>query len=126
MLPRGGIRKPFAVVVVILLLLNTSLVSTEQPISVVVNGRPLVMDVSPIIRSGRTLVPLRAIFEALGASVEWNDATRTITGKRAETMITLQIDNRGSVNCSHHPQQDVGAPRCRDTEFNPYVSEPLG
>ncbi|MBS3938697.1 MAG: thermonuclease family protein [Peptococcaceae bacterium] len=99
MLPRGVIGKLSVVVAVALLLMNISLVSAEQPISVVVNGRLLVMDVSPIIRSGRTLVPLRAIFEALGASVEWNDATRTITGKRAETTITLQIDNpSASVN----------------------------
>lgn len=82
----------FAVVAVIFLLLTASIGLADQPISVVVNGRPVVMDVPPIIRGGRTLVPLRAIFEALGASVKWNDDTRTITGKRAETTITLQID----------------------------------
>ncbi|MBS3986232.1 MAG: thermonuclease family protein [Selenomonadales bacterium] len=90
---RDGARRLSAVTVAMLLVFTTSLGLAEQPISVVVNGRALVMDVPPVIRSGRTLVPLRAIFEALGASVEWNDATRTITGRRAETTITLQIDN---------------------------------
>jgi len=51
------------------------------------------MDVPPVIRDGRTLAPLRAIFEALGASVEWDDATRTITSRRKDRTIILQIDN---------------------------------
>jgi hypothetical protein len=57
------------------------------------------MDRHPVIRSGRTLVPLRAIFEALGAKVSWNDSTRTITGRNNNNTIILQIDNpRARVN----------------------------
>ena len=42
----------------------------NDEISVIVNGKKLVMDQNPIIVEGRTLVPLRAIFEALSATVE--------------------------------------------------------
>ncbi|RQD70827.1 MAG: copper amine oxidase N-terminal domain-containing protein, partial [Tindallia sp. MSAO_Bac2] len=32
-------------------------------------------DAEPFIRDGRTLVPIRAIAEALGSEVEWNGET---------------------------------------------------
>jgi len=76
-----------------IVLLFPAVTMASQPISVTVNHRALVMDTQPIIRDGRTLVPLRAIFEALGASVEWDAGTRTITGRRNERTIILQIDN---------------------------------
>lgn len=62
-------------------------------IKVVLNGQPLTFDVPPEIRNNRTLVPLRAIFEALGATITWDGATRTITATRGDMVIELQIDN---------------------------------
>ncbi|MBR5528260.1 MAG: copper amine oxidase N-terminal domain-containing protein, partial [Clostridia bacterium] len=44
---------------------------------IVKNGEKSELDVPAQIVEGRTLVPLRAIFEALGASVEWNGETST-------------------------------------------------
>ena len=41
-------------------------------------GIPL--DVPPTIINDRTMVPLRAIFEALGAVVDWDDETKTVFG----------------------------------------------
>lgn len=42
------------------------------------NGTAMQMDVAPTIRDGRTLVPLRAVSEASGCDVQWNEVTRTI------------------------------------------------
>ena len=64
-------------------------------ITVIVNGKVVVFDQTPIISEGRTLVPLRAIFEALNATVQWDDATKTVNAIRGETKISLQI---GSTN----------------------------
>lgn len=58
-----------------------------------VAGADKTLDVPPMIINDRTMVPLRAIFEALGAEVDWNGDTRTITGKKGDTTITMQIDN---------------------------------
>ncbi len=44
-----------------------------------VNGEKVTLDVSPRIVSKRTLVPLRAVAEALGTKVDWDDASRTVT-----------------------------------------------
>ncbi|MBQ1243395.1 MAG: copper amine oxidase N-terminal domain-containing protein [Clostridia bacterium] len=48
-------------------------------------------DQAPVIVEGRTLVPLRAIFEALGATVEWDGATKTVTAVRGQDTIKLTI-----------------------------------
>ena len=60
-------------------------------ITVILNGTPIQFDQPPIIENGRTLVPLRAIFEALGAEVDWNSSTQTVTANKEEVTITLKI-----------------------------------
>lgn len=60
-------------------------------ISVTVNGKAVNFDQPPIIVNDRTLVPVRAIFEVLGASVDWNNDTETVTSKRGNVTITLTI-----------------------------------
>lgn len=50
-------------------------------------------DVPPQLVSGRTLVPMRAIFEYLGAEVTWDNDTRTATGTLDDTVVIIQIDN---------------------------------
>lgn len=45
----------------------------------------------PVIVNDRTMVPLRAIFETMGAEVEWDDATKTVTATRDDVTISLAI-----------------------------------
>jgi hypothetical protein len=42
----------------------------ENAITVTIDGNALAFDVPPQLIGGRTMVPMRIIFEALGASVE--------------------------------------------------------
>ena len=65
----------------------------SDEIKVIVNDKPVTFDVAPAIINDRTMVPLRAIFEALGADVDWDDATKTITAVKGETTIKMQIGN---------------------------------
>ena len=62
-------------------------------IKVLLDGTPLTFDVPPQIINGRTMVPLRAIFEALGAEVNWDGATQTVTGTKDGTVVKLTIGN---------------------------------
>jgi len=62
-----------------------------QEIKVLVNGTAVAFDQPPIIENGRTLVPLRAIFEALGATVEWEQSTQTVTAVKDDITIILKI-----------------------------------
>lgn len=43
------------------------------------NGQQDFMDTSPVIKNGRTMIPLRYIGEYFGRTVEWNSASRTVT-----------------------------------------------
>ncbi len=62
-------------------------------ISVYVNGTELTLDVPPMLENDRTLVPMRAIFEALGAEVSWDEESRTIVAVRGDTTVFMQVDD---------------------------------
>ncbi len=55
------------------------------------NNRLLTFEVEPIIVNGRTLVPLRTIFEALGATVDWDGSKQRVSANRASTVVELTI-----------------------------------
>ena len=63
-------------------------------ITVEVDSKMLQFDVPPQIINGRTMVPMRMIFEELGASVEWNGAERSIHAEKDGQNIGLKIDSR--------------------------------
>lgn len=65
----------------------------ENDISVTLDGRKLSFDVPPQIINERTMVPLRAIFEALGADVNWDQASQTVTSSKDNITIRLTIDS---------------------------------
>jgi ankyrin repeat protein len=47
--------------------------------------------VSPIVENDRTLVPFRNIFEAMGADVQWDKDSQTVTAKKDDITISLTI-----------------------------------
>ena len=57
--------------------------------TVILNGDEITFDVLPRIQNGRVLVPLRAIFEAMGATVNWDNITKTATAKKDGTTVIL-------------------------------------
>ncbi|OPJ56307.1 N-acetylmuramoyl-L-alanine amidase family protein [Alkalithermobacter paradoxus] len=74
-------------------------VMTLQTVQIRLNGVELRNDVPPVILNNRTLVPVRIVSESLGAKVEWNSITRTVTITRDDKIIILTIDNsRAQVN----------------------------
>lgn len=54
-----------------------------------VNGRPVSVDVGPVIKDQRTLVPFRFLGESLGATVNWDQRTETAVLTTAG--LTLQM-----------------------------------
>lgn len=69
-------------------------------IKVIINGRTIDFDSAPYIDSqDRTMVPLRAIGEALGAQVDWHEPTRKVTvSKNGRTVIFTIDKNTAQVN----------------------------
>lgn len=69
---------------------TVSSIQTDE-IKVLINGTELKFDQPPIIENGRTLVPMRAIFEALGAQVSWDSDNNKVTAKNNDTVIAMVI-----------------------------------
>ena len=89
------LKRSLILLLIPILVLMIALVSAASSgISVNINGQRLETDVDPIILDGRTMVPLRAIFEALGAEVQWEGDTEKITGKKGDTTVVLYLNNR--------------------------------
>lgn len=64
--------------------------NTEKgDIRVFVSGREVFFDSAPIVEDDRILVPMRAIFEALGANVTWNQSTNSAVVKKDGTVIAF-------------------------------------
>jgi hypothetical protein len=72
-----------------LVLTGLPVASVAQTVTVTVNGQPLYLNPGPIERSGRVFVPLRGIFERLGASVVYSAGT--INATKGSTTVSLQI-----------------------------------
>jgi len=64
--------------------------------SVMLNGQPLATSIPPIVDNGNTLVPMRDIFQALGATVVWNPNDSSISAQRQSTHVWLQIGNKAA------------------------------
>lgn len=69
------------------------LTCTAGAVDLYVDTNKVATDTPPAIVEGRTLVPVRAILEAIGATVEWDNSTRTATGEKDGTIVSIQIDN---------------------------------
>lgn len=99
----------------------------SAPISVLIDGRALDFGNSPPQSvNGRLLVPLRAIFEALGAQVDF--AGGTVRAQRGPTQLQLQIGSQNAVVNGQPRTLDVPAQAIFGRTFVPlrFVGEALG
>ena len=76
-------KKVLALILSLIMLISVLTVpafADEREITVMYNGEKLEFDVPPMLINDRTMVPMRAIFEALNANVYWSDYNETVTG----------------------------------------------
>ena len=70
-----------------------SVAAQEAPIGLIVNGRALDnLPAPPVIREDRMLVPARAVFESLGATVRWQPAERSVYIQHQNQNVVVTID----------------------------------
>lgn len=109
----------------------TTSVFAQNP-SVYVDGVKLLFDVEPFIENDRTLVPMRGIFEAMGATVAWEQSTKTVIATRkfneVEKLVVLQIGNTRAFIDEKPTELDVAAKIVNNRTFVPvrFVGESLG
>lgn len=68
-------------------------VFADDDIKVQINDKVYDFDTKPMIINSRTMVSMRAIFEALGAKITWVDRTKTVVGVRNQKIVKLTIDS---------------------------------
>lgn len=88
-------------------------------ITVLLNGKKIEFDVLPQLINGRTMVPLRFIFEALGAEVTWDDATQTAKGVKGDTTVTIKIGENALYKNGTKVELDVPAQLVNDRTLVP-------
>lgn len=100
----------------------------QAAVRVFVNGEQVVFDQQPIVIGSRVLVPLRGIFEKMGATVVWIPDTRTVRAQRGTTSVELRIGStaalvNGATVTLDVPAQIVGGRTLVPLRF---ISESLG
>lgn len=100
----------------------------SNSVSVVIDGTRLSLEQPPLLANGRTLVPLRGIFEALGAEVQWTAATRTVTAVKGDTTVSLRIGQSTAAINGQSVRLDAPAVVAGGHTMVPlrFVSEALG
>lgn len=120
-------KKSIVLLIMTALLLGLVGTAAAAP-TITVDGQQLSFDVPPIIENNRVLVPLRAIFEALGATVSWDQATQTVTATKAGTEIKLTIDQATAYKNGYPVELDAPPKIVNNRTLVPirFVSEALG
>lgn len=96
--------------------------SVNTRINVLYNGKRISFGKygqNPILQSGNTLVPLRSIFETMGATVDWDGATQTVTSTRGGTTVKLTIGQRTLYRNGTAVTLEVPAQLINDTTMVP-------
>ncbi len=79
----------------------------QETISVLIDDLPVTFDVEPVMLSGRTLVPFRAVMEGLNTQVDWDSDTQTVTAKKGDTRIRLQMGSKYAYRNGNNILMDV-------------------
>ena len=90
--------------------LTSAQVSAADAVQVVMNGSPMSFEVPPVVINDRTMVPLRAIFERLGASVAWDGSTQTVTSTLGSITVRLTVGD--STMYINGTPTELDAPAC--------------
>ena len=102
---------------------------TGQPITVTVNGTPVAFTGTPPSEvKGAVLVPLRGVFQALNATVNYNPVTKVINAQKGSATVVLPLGAttatvNGQAQALSQPAQSVGGTTLVPLRF---VAQALG
>ncbi|TZE80253.1 copper amine oxidase N-terminal domain-containing protein [Calorimonas adulescens] len=93
-----------------------------------VKGKELKFDVPPVIKDGRMLIPVRAIMEALGATVKWDPSTSTVTIIKGDTTIQFVLGESKALVNGNEVNLDIPAMEINNRTLVPlrFIAETLG
>ncbi len=100
----------------------------QGEIGVIIDGKEQSYDVMPVNVSGRVLVPLRGIFEALGADIVWRDDIKTVAATKGKKEVIVTIDSFNARIDGQPVKMDVAPTIIEGRTMVPirFVSEAMG
>ncbi|WP_082190908.1 L,D-transpeptidase family protein [Peribacillus loiseleuriae] len=109
-------------------IVSTTDYQLKPPIKVIIDGKELAVNVHPFMDNNRVLVPMRSIFDEIGATVQWDSATKSITAIKNNHKIQLKINSKQATIDGQPQVLDVAPTIRQNTTFVPtrFVSEALG
>ncbi len=125
--------KKSKIIIMIMILIVSVFTSTQitlaaEPIKIELNGSIIPSDVAPVIIQGRTLVPARVIFEAMGSEVIWTpDKPSEVWIKYKEQIVFLKIGSSVAIVNGQEKTLDVPAALIENRTLIPlrFVAESL-
>ncbi len=90
-------KKALAFVIFSIMLVTCFIISpdayAQNDVSVYLDGNAVTFDAKPCIINDRTLVPIRGVLEAAGASVSWDNVQRMTVAQKGDVLIKVGVDN---------------------------------
>jgi hypothetical protein len=102
--------------------------AATDAIQVRLNGQAVELADRPVQRDNRVLVPMRGLFEALGAKVEWIQRHQTVYAEKQDTMVILVVGSSQAAVGAITVELDAPARIINDRIYVPlrFVGETLG
>ena len=118
----------FFLVICIVFSLNMHLVSASDDLTLIIDGKKIEADVNPMIIDGRTMVPVRVLFDSFGADVVWNENSRQAVVFTQSTVVVFTIGSKTAYVDGIGRPIDVAPVIVHDRTFVPvrFISSVLG
>ncbi|MEK3867293.1 copper amine oxidase N-terminal domain-containing protein [Paenibacillus sp. FSL H7-0716] len=95
----------FMVMISFAVLFSSQALADDSDLKCYLDGKQLHFNVSPILKDGVTYVPMRAIFEALGATIKWDNHAKSVSAVKGDINIFYLVkEGRVIVNAKEHEQ----------------------
>lgn len=72
---------------------KADIIAAVEAIELLLDGQEVELDVPPEVKNQRTMVPVRAVGEAIGADVEWVQEKQQVVMTRAGSAVTMTLDS---------------------------------
>lgn len=101
---------------------------TSGQIQVLIDSKPQQYSPPPMMMNGSVMVPMRGIFESLGAKVNWNSKTEQVTAMRGRSEVMLKVGDRNAMVNGRQMMLESAPHMYQNAVFVPlrFVSESLG
>lgn len=90
-------KKIFNVLLVFIICAIYPVAAFAEDIKIKIDGEEMVLDKPPQMVEGRVLVPLRSVFQQLGAVVDWNSSLQRVEVRKGSTVIVLPVNSKTAI-----------------------------